>query len=343
MKCGPRWIVISLCVLLGTLPAMAQVVVNYPTNNSQVNSPFRLYAVASACSNQSVVAMGYSFDNSTQNWTYSGNHMDGQVAEASGPHVLHVKAWGNQGTVCDTDVSLTVVSGVVPPPTTVTGPIIPGNAIAVKAIQGLPSWKAENDAAAFGTSYGVTTLGGTATSRKFVTNYANYGGERYSANFGADTNATNFVYDGWIYLASPINDIANIEMDLNQVMANGQTVIIGFQCDGWSRSWDYTVNAGTLASPNDQWRHSNQSCNPQAWTPNAWHHVQVSYARDNVGNVLYKSVWLDNVQQNINVTAYSAFALGWGSSLVTNLQIDGMTGLPGSATVYLDNLTVYRW
>jgi hypothetical protein len=70
--------------------------------------------------------------------------------------------------------------------------------------------------------------------------------------------------------------------------------------------------------------------------------VQVYYSRDNSGNITYHSVWLDGNQQNINATVNSAFALGWQPSLLTNLQIDGL-GNGGSATVYLDNLTVYRW
>jgi len=132
-------------------------------------------------------------------------------------------------------------------------------------------------------------------------------------------------------------------MDINQVMSNGQTVIFGLQCDGWSHSWDYTANLGTPTSPNDQWIHSNQTCNPQAWATNTWHHVQVSYSRDNSGNVTYKSVWLDGVQQNLNVTTNSAFALGWAPTILTNFQVDGMTALPGTATIYLDNFTLYRW
>jgi hypothetical protein len=74
---------------------------------------------------------------------------------------------------------------------------------------------------------------------------------------------------------------------------------------------------------------------------NAWHHVQVAYARDNSGNINYQTVWLDDVPQAINATVNSAFALGWAPSLLTNLQVDGIGN--GQAIVYIDNLTVYRW
>jgi hypothetical protein len=139
-----------------------------------------------------------------------------------------------------------------------------------------------------------------------------------------------------------ITDVANLELDMNQVIANGQTIIYGFQCDGYTHTWDYTQNVGTPESPNDQWLHSAAPCDLQTWTPNAWHHVQISYSRDDSGNVTYNSVWLDGVQQNINATVPSAFALGWGQTLLTNFQVDGLGGY-GSSTIYLDNLTIYRW
>jgi hypothetical protein len=319
------------------------VTVTSPANGATVSSPFSLSANGTLCSSQTISAMGYSLDSSANTTFFNGGSMAASVTASTGAHTLHVKSWGNQGGACDTDIAITVTSPAV------AGPTIPANAIAIKAIQNLTTWQAAFDAGTGGTasSSGIMNLVGapalSGSARQFITTYANYGGERYSTRIGSDQSTANFVFDTYIYLASPINDIANIEMDLNQVMTNGQTVIFGFQCDGWSRSWDYTANTGTPTSPNDQWIHSNQTCNPQAWATNTWHHVQVSYSRDNSGNVNYKSVWLDGVEQDLNVTTNSAFALGWGATILTNFQVDGMTALPGTATVYLDNLTVYRW
>jgi hypothetical protein len=79
------------------------------------------------------------------------------------------------------------------------------------------------------------------------------------------------------------------------------------------------------------------------WTQNAWHHLQVSYSRDDNGNATYHSLWFDNVEQDLNVTVPDAFALGWSPTLLTNFQVDGETSAESSSTVYVDNLTVYRW
>jgi hypothetical protein len=220
----------------------------------------------------------------------------------------------------------------------------------VDAIQTLSNWQADYDTASSGSSgsaSGVSSVVETpslsGTARQFSSDYTYYGGERFHVSFANDTVSKNFLYDVWVYLDSSVSNVANLEMDMNATMPNGQTVIFGFQCDGWSNTWDYTTNAGTPEVPVDRWLKSDQACNLQDWSQNTWHHVQVAYSRDDAGNVTYQTVWLDDVEQDINATTPSAFALGWGSSLVTNLQVDGRNGTSGSSTVYLDNLTVYRW
>jgi hypothetical protein len=328
----------------GSTAPVTNVSISSPSNGASLASPFALNAAGTQCSSQPISSMGYSLDNSANTTFVSGTALSASVAAAIGVHTLHVKSWGNRGAACDSDLTITVTA-----PTGASGPTIPANAIAVKAIQNFTTWQAAFDIGTGGSASSsglmslVTLPALSGSARQYITTYSNYGGERYSTHIVVDQVSTNFVYDTYIYLASPINDIANIEMDLNQVMANGQTVIFGFQCDGWSRSWDYTANMGTPSSPKDQWIHSNQTCNPQTWATNTWHHVQVAYSRDSAGNVTYKSVWLDGVRQDINATTNSAFALGWAPTVLTNFQVDGMTALPGTATIYLDNFTVYRW
>jgi hypothetical protein len=224
---------------------------------------------------------------------------------------------------------------------------IPSNAIEVSSIHALPGWQGDADSAGTGTASGSTSMVSapalSGNAREFQTSFTNGGSVRFSAGFGTDNQSTDFLYDGWVYVASPSNDVANIEMDVNQVMANGQTAIFGVQCDGYSSTWDYTANQGTPTSPDDVWVHSTAACNPRNWSSNAWHHIQISYSRDNSGNVTYGSVWFDGTQQQINATVSSAFALGWGAgALVTNFQVDGF-GNNGTTQVYLDNLSVYRW
>jgi hypothetical protein len=330
---------VSPALLVCTPLAFASVTVSSPVNGALVVSPFSLAATASPCSAQPIASMGYSLDDSSNTAIMNGASVSAHVTGIAGAHVLHVKSWGNKGASCVADIAITILPSLPA--------VVPSNAVAVTGIHTLKNWQATFDSgtgngSATGTMLMVGAPSMSGTARKFLTTYTNFGGERYSVLFGSDSTATNFFYDTWVYPAGPTNDVANIEMDLNQVMPNGETVIFGFQCDGWSNTWDYTTNAGTPQSPKDLWLHSTSSCNPRAWTTNTWHHVQIQFSRDNQGNVTYRSVWFDGAKQEINATVPSAFALKWGPALVTNFQVDGIGGT-GSATVYLDNLTVYRW
>lgn len=292
--------------------------------------------------------MGYSIDNSTKTTVVYSASLNAAVSSPAGIHVLHVKSWGNRGASCVTNVAISVGSGSTTPttPTPATSDV-PSTAIGVSGIHKQNYyWKSTNDTATSGITSGSMSITSSPSlsgaTRKFVTSYRNAGGERFWTSFGADTKAHNFLYDVYVYLDSTATDIANIEMDMNQVIGNGQTIIYGFQCDGYTNTWDYTTNAGSPERPVDQWVHSSIPCNPRNWTRNTWHHVQIAYSRDDSGNVTYKYVTLDGVQKNINETVPSAFALGWGPTLLTNFQIDGLGGY-GTANAYVDKLTVYRW
>lgn len=225
------------------------------------------------------------------------------------------------------------------------GPTIPPNAIKESQVHLLPNWRVKHDPGTPGTSTGAMavvsdpSLSGEA--QQFYTTFTGSGGELYSLTYGNDSAPKNFVYDAQVWIDEG-SIITNLEMDNNQVIPNGDTVIYAFQCSGNAKVWEYTSNAGTPSAPVVQWNKSNRPCIPSQWTPNTWHHVQISYSRDDAGNVTYQSVWLDGVESPINATVNSDFTLGWAAgTLITNFQVDG-TG-SGSATLYLDNLAIYHW
>jgi hypothetical protein len=313
--------------------------VTSPSSGASVMSPFALVASAPSCAGNQTSAMGYSFDDSPSTTIVNSTSIDTSVTAANGTHTLHVKAWGNGGGSCVTDAIIVVTAPA-------NAAVVPTSAISVSAIQALNGWQAVNDSAASGASTGVDSLVGapaySGTARQFVTSFTNGGNERYYVSFGDDTESTNFLYDTWVYLTSSSSQLGNIEMDMNQTMPNGQAAIFGFQCDGYNGTWDYTANKGTPQNPIDTWLKSTASCNPRSWSINTWHHVQISYSRDDSGNITYKAVWFDDVEQSINATVNSAFALGWAPSLLTNFQVDGL-GPSGTTTVYMDDLTIYRW
>jgi hypothetical protein len=290
--------------------------------------------------------MGVSIDGSSQTTMFHGQtSFSGKASASKGTHKLHVKSWGKSGSSCMATITVQVTQ--VTDDVVANASVVPSSSIKVDHIEVLNSWRSVNDSAVSGWSSGAMSLvyspAHSGHARKFVTKYSHYGAHRYSVSFDDNRSSRNFFYDGWVYIASPSTNLGNLEMDLNQTMPNGQTVIFGVQCDGYSGTWDYSVNRGSARYPNGAWAHANAHCNPREWSTNRWHHVQISYSRNDSGWVTYKSVWLDGHQYSINATAFSAYSLGWGSHLVTNFQVDGRGSGSGTNTVYLDDLKVSRW
>ena len=320
-----------------SIPALAQTIVISPTDGSQVSSPFNLNMSASTCSSQPVTAVGYSLDSSSNTSSWPVQYINGPVGAPPGWHTLHVKVWNNAGGVCVTDISINVVGASV----------IPSNAIKVSSIQSLGNWTAIHDGGTPGWSSGTISLvqspSVTGTARLFANEFNNYGGERFSVQFDDNSTSQNFFYDTWVYIAGSADGFSNLEFDLDQTMPNGQTVLMGFQCDSWIQRWDYSVNAGSATSPHDTWLHSYAPCNLRDWGANQWHHVQIYFSHDDSGWVTYHSVWFDGNRQDLNFTVFSAYQLGWGPAILTNFQIDGNSSGTTWGNVYLDELTVYRW
>ena len=222
---------------------------------------------------------------------------------------------------------------------------IPAIAIPALGLETSMAWKSDHDDQTRGWSTGSTNYpiypdGRNGLSgRQFVASYGDKGGERYHLTFGRDAAATHFVYEANVYLVTPA-DIANVEMDMNQVLADGRTVIFGTQCSAHSKSWEYTYvdKSGT------HWRASNIPCNPETWGAKKWHKIQIASHRDDGGNVTYDWIGFDGVYTDFqNATVFSAQSLGWWpGELLLNFQIDGAHN-SGIMDSYLNNLAIYRW
>jgi hypothetical protein len=323
---------------VSAVPAAAGVIVYSPANNASVSSPFKLSAYSNWCGSQSVSTTGYSLDSSTSTTTFESQTIDTSVSVSSGGHTLHVKAWGSGGSVCVTDVAINVTS---------SSSAVPSYASSNSSLQTLSNWIKAHDSGTPGTSSGwmntVSSPSMSGAARQFATSYTNYGGERYSVSFNDDASAHNFELDMWVYLQYPSNGVQILELDLNQVLSNGQTILYGFQCNGWSSTWDFSTNKGSASSPRPHWVNTSAYCNPHSWGTNQWHHVKMLYSRNDSGWVTYKTVTLDGKVYNIWVTTFSAYELGWGPSLIANVQVDGSSSGSGGSHIFVDNMTVYRW
>lgn len=334
--------------------------ISSPAAGSNVSSPFNLVANVGSCSGQSVTNVGWSLDDSSYTAVSAGQSIYASVTASTGAHTVWVKAWDGSGDVCVSNVSVNVTSGVSSSGASSSGAatpaagggsnalsVVPSYATQVGSIQTLQDWTAIHDGGTPGWSSGSMSLTGSpslsGSALLFANEFNDFGGERYSAQFSDDTSAQNFFYDTWVYIANDTNGFSNLEFDLNQTMPNGETVIMGFQCDSWIGTWDYTINGGSPDNSWDTWQHSYSSCNVHNWGVNQWHHVQIYFSHDQNGWVTYHSVWLDGNEQDLNLTVFSGFDLGWGPAITTQFQIDGNQNGTTWANVYMDNMTIYRW
>jgi hypothetical protein len=122
---------------------------------------------------------------------------------------------------------------------------IPSTAISSGDLASSSRWFWTHDSGTPGSAVGSSqypiaspSLDGLA--REFSMSYSEKGGERFSLDFGRDTESTHFVYDTYVDIVNPAA-LANLELDVNQVMANGKTVIFAFQCSGNAKAWEYNT------------------------------------------------------------------------------------------------------
>jgi hypothetical protein len=289
--------------------------------------------------------------NTAVTWTVDGvtggNATDGTIS-ASGLYIAPATAPQpstvtiTATSVADTTVAKSLVTTLVAP---TAGGRIPANAISSGPLDGSTKWQWSHDPGTPGSSQGssvypITGLSSDNAAREFYMTYTGRSGEIYHVSFAKDMNATHFVYDAYVYVTDP-SQLANLEMDMNDVMPDGQTVILGTQCSVYSKSWEYTLQA----NGGFHWHPSNIPCNPQTWSAKTWHHIQIASHRDNVGTATYDWVGVDGVYSNFqNASGNSSRPLGWAlGDLLINFQIDGASSGSGSNTIYTDQLTVYRW
>ncbi|HTF66241.1 MAG TPA: hypothetical protein VK638_26505, partial [Edaphobacter sp.] len=277
-----------------------------------------------------------------------GNATDGSIsaqglyaapATAPQPSTITITATSK----ADSSVAKSLVTTLVTPVSPSSR--IPSNAISSGDLDASTRWQWNHDAGTPGSSQGTTQypvsgLSPDNAARQFYMTYSAHGGEIYHVSFATDTQATHFVYDAYVYVADP-SQLANLEMDMNDVMADGRTVILGTQCSTYSKSWEYTYYSGGSF----HWRASNIPCNPKTWTAKTWHHIQIASHRDSNGIATYDWVNFDEQYSDFqNATGNSASSLGWAKGdLLINFQIDGANSGSGSNTLYTDQLIVYRW
>jgi len=305
--------------------------------------PTSVRAHNAGCDGLTPISFGYTIDNKSKFVLGVTGHDINTTDQtmSAGTHTIHFTSWNVKGMCPVVDTSFTATEAVGH----TTGHTIPSNAISTGSLDGASNWEWNHDPGTPGESRGSSlypanseTLDGA--SRELYFTYSDNGGEIYHLTFAHDATVTHFVYDTYIYLIDP-SQIQNIEMDMNQVMSDGRTVIFGTQCASGSGTFEFTkvANGGT------HWYPSNIPCHPKAWTANTWHHVQIASHRDSDGVVTYDWVNLNGTYTDFkDASGSSAENLGWPiGDLLLNFQLDGDGAGGEPITAYIDKMTIYRW
>jgi hypothetical protein len=335
-------------LMLATPAHAANITVASPVNGTTVASPIWVRAHNVGCDGLLPTAFGFSIDGSGT--LYAGvthNDVDAtKVGIASGTHTIHFKSWTSKGICPVVSTTFKVAGGS----STSTGSTsagstvssIPSYAIGSANLDG-KGWISERDKGVPGSAQGSSVYPATTPSyddaRKFYMTYSKHGGVRWHVSFAKDAAATHFIYDTYVYIVDPAQ-VANLELDMNQVMSNGKTVIFGTQCSTYTKTWEYTYVSGGA-----HWKSSGIACNPKNWAAKTWHHVQIASHRNSSGQVTYDWVNLDGAHHVFNnATVYSAESLGWAKGdLLINFQMDGANSGSGSITAYIHKMTIFRW
>src|SRR5579864_8731921 len=108
--CRSAVIVVSIIFTssISTKAFAADITVTAPLNNTTVPGSFLLHASAPSCVGQNTSSMAYSFDSNTDNILSGATSINQTVTDTAGTHILRVKAWGNGGAFCETNLSITI-------------------------------------------------------------------------------------------------------------------------------------------------------------------------------------------------------------------------------------------
>lgn len=238
----------------------------------------------------------------------------------------------------------TLITPVVPPvviPPPVLAPIIPVNALNSGILDDSNNWKGDWDKSTPKTATGISKYIDSSSGRNYNVVYTNKAGFRFHNSFATVKAAVlNFCTDLYV-LCDDWTQVQNLEIDMNQVLQDGRTVIMGIQAASGSKSWEYT----TTPTGSSHWNKSNISVNPTTWKPGIWKHIRLFYSLTLAGIVTYIGVEVDGVYTPFaNASGISAIALGWEplGLLLCNFQQEGNTA-KGIINIFAKQYQHFYW
>jgi hypothetical protein len=321
-----------------TVTGQSGVHVTSPSNGGTVGSPVNFVATATTSCAKGVGSMGIYTAPYQLAYVVNGASMNTSLALSPGTYNTVVEEWDNCGGAATTPVTITVSSenefknlqasggwaaaGQGPPQFIDCNPC--GPQITWSFEQGIKSPSLSGSS----TEYGI---GGTGPYWDVLFNNHLIGDG--SSQGLPDPNHTlvpslhNFTYDVYFY-GTNLGLSQALEFDINQFF-DGMGFIWGHECRiAGGNEWDIWNNVAAA------WVPTGIPCYPNN---NAWNHVTIQVQRTASNQLLFQSITLNGVTNQVNQTYAPGSAPGW-YGITINYQMDG-NSVQSPYDVYLDELT----
>ena len=335
----------TLARLALTVNTMDVVGVTLPLSGSTVSSPTSYLATATSSCAKGVAAMGVYVNNQLM-YEVAGASLNTSLPLSAGAQNTVVQEWDN----CGGSSTKTV-------PVTVGG----SNAKTISDVQALSGWNQWGELAP---AYGIcnSPCNGEVNYSMVQHNSAvSLSGNSTQFNLGGTTPYSdvlfsnpvigqgnlqglndpnhlilptlhNFTLDSYAYVTN-LSVTQSLEFDVNWYM-NGVGMEWGTQCDHLADgAWDIWDNV------NAKWFSSGVPC---VLNNAAWNHVVVQVQREPNNDLLYQTITVNGVVNNINQTvAPFPVPSGW-YGMTVNYQMDG-NSKQSAYTTYLDKANLTYW
>jgi hypothetical protein len=317
------------------------VFVTSPANNSGVSSPVHFAASAVSSCSKGVAAMGIYTAPYVLAYQVSGSSINTDLALSPGTYNTVVTEWDNCGGASTAPIKITVNNtGGNVFSSLQAGVGWTGYALLPPDYPICNSCKPTGPEATWSMTQNIQSpsMSGKATKHDIggQTKYAdilwnNHLIGDFSSQGLPDTNHTlvptlrNFTYDVYFY-GTNLETSQALEFDLNQFF-NGMGFIWGHECRiAGGHEWD------TWDNINNKWVPTGVACKPLS---NAWNHLVIKVQRTYDDWLLFQSISLNGVTNNLNIYRNHGSAVGW-YGVTVNWQIDGNKN-QDPYSVYLDN------
>ncbi|MBW4038703.1 MAG: hypothetical protein HIU91_07465 [Acidobacteria bacterium] len=321
------------------------IAVTLPLSGSTVSSPTAFLATASSSCAKGVAATGVYVDNNLM-YQGPGSKLSAQVALAAGSHTTVVQAWDNCGGVTKQQVNLTVGGAASKTIYNVQslsgwnqwGELAPLDNICNAPCNNQVNWSMNQNNSSVSLSGNSTqfNLGGvTPYSDVLFSNPVLGQGNTQGLNDAQHLILPaihNFTLDTEVYVTN-LSVTQSLELDVNWY-ANGIGMEWGTQCNHLGdQSWDIWDNVHA------HWFSTGVACN---LNNAAWNHVVIQVQREPNNDLLYQTITVNGVVNNINTTVppFSVPQVWYG--MTVNFQMDGNVK-QSPYTLYADNMNFTYW